>query len=130
MVTGNDDQTLSTALEASQTDQKEVGGAALRERTAEWEALIATAPIAVWYTYGPDLREIHTNRYAAELLGSPPVYSLACAANGAEHWRRFREFKDGVEARTVPIRRTLRGEEVRDEEREIRFDDGRVLTLL
>ena len=51
--------------------------AVLHTRTTEWEALIETAPVAVWFTYDPDLREVRANRLASELLDVPLVFGMS-----------------------------------------------------
>jgi PAS domain S-box-containing protein len=105
---------------------------ALQSRTTEWEALVDTAPVAVWYTRSPDLRELRANRFAAELLQVPLAYGLETQRGSPDGHPVRRLFRDGVEVQTgqAPIRRALRGEDVRNEEWEVRFENGRSLTLL
>ncbi|WP_315974873.1 hybrid sensor histidine kinase/response regulator [Microvirga yunnanensis] len=104
--------------------------AALRARTTEWEALIETAPVAVWFTYDPDLREVKANRLASELLDLPLVFN---ASDGpAQTLSPRRIFRDDVEVSPdqAPLRRALHGLEVRNEEWAVRFEDGRSVNLL
>jgi PAS domain S-box-containing protein len=104
---------------------------AAQSRTTEWEALVDTAPVAVWFTRSPDLREVRANRFAAELLQVPLAYSPGQGGSPAGYPVR-RLYRDGVEVpiEEAPIRRALRGAEVRNEEWEVRFEDGRSLVLL
>lgn len=44
---------------------------ALAEREFELEAVLETAPAAVWFTYDPQARRVIRNRFAAELMGLP-----------------------------------------------------------
>lgn len=44
---------------------------ALAEREFELEAVLETAPAAVWFTYDPQARQVIRNRFAAELMGLP-----------------------------------------------------------
>ena len=45
---------------------------ALAEREFELDAVLETAPAAVWFTYDPQARKVIRNRFAAELMGLPP----------------------------------------------------------
>jgi PAS domain S-box-containing protein len=105
---------------------------ALLSRTTEWEALIDTAPVAVWFARDPDLPEVRANRFASDLLQVPLAYSLGTPGGTPEGYPVRRLFKDGVEVPVEgsPIRRALRGEEVRNEEWEVHFEHGRSITLL
>ena len=104
---------------------------AQRDRTSELEALVDTAPVAVWFTRSPDLAEVRANRYASELLGLPALYSQASRGDGAEP-PVFRIHKDGVPLapEEYPLARAARGEEVRGEELDVTSRDGRPITLL
>ncbi|TIO40565.1 MAG: histidine kinase, partial [Mesorhizobium sp.] len=44
-------------------------GRAIAERTRELETVLDTAPVAVWFTYDPQARQVIRNRFAAELMG-------------------------------------------------------------
>ncbi|QFU16323.1 hybrid sensor histidine kinase/response regulator [Microvirga thermotolerans] len=110
--------------------ERKAAEAAIQEKTAEWEALVETAPVAVWYAYDCELREVKANRYASELLDVPLVFDLSDWQKQGISNRRI--FKDGVEVRPdqAPLRRAIRGSEIRGEEWEVRFDDGRSIFLL
>lgn len=104
---------------------------ALRKRTAELEAVLATIPTAVWFTHDREVKTLVGNRRAAELLrvphGAGPTLSAAPSARPA-----YRLLRDGVEApaETLPLQRAARGEEVTDEIFEVLFDSGERRTLL
>ena len=103
----------------------------LRARTTVLETLLATVPAAVRFTEDADPRQIVGNRQAAEWLDLPgrDTNSLVPMPAG---YPRFRLFRDGREdaPNTLPIRRAARGERVRDDEIELRFEDGRSMTVL
>lgn len=89
----------------------------LHERTQELEAVVATAPVAVWFTYDPDAIEVIRNRFAAELMG--------LVAEGDDmHFGRPDKviatvaYKDGnvVRREDRPLSRAMRGEHIDNEE--------------
>ena len=98
---------------------------ALRARSAELEAVLATVPAGVWFTRDADARHVRGNRRAAALLRLPEDANASLSTPEDER-PGFRVFRDGVEAaiETLPILRAARGEEVRGDEQEIRFADG------
>ncbi|WP_262028125.1 PAS domain-containing sensor histidine kinase [Microvirga sp. Mcv34] len=110
--------------------ERKASEAALQARMTEWEALIETAPVAVWFTYDPDLREVRANRLASELLELPIVFGLADQGAGKLSQRRI--LRDGLEVTLdqAPLRRAIRGEEVRNEEWASCFENGRRVDLL
>lgn len=69
--------------------------AALQARTTEWEALIETAPVAVWFSYDPDLREVKANRLASELLEIPLSFDISDWS--AQRLPPRRLFRNGAE---------------------------------
>ncbi|ACL60978.1 hybrid sensor histidine kinase/response regulator [Methylobacterium nodulans] len=105
---------------------------ALRARTAELEAIVDTAPIAVWFSYDPELGEVHSNRFAAELLGAPPGEDLGFAAGSVDKRQALHLYRDGHELAPAddPLQRAMRGEDVRGEELDVRLGDGHALHLL
>ena len=109
---------------------------ALRARTAELEAVLETAPAAVWFTSDSAATRIWGNRQAAELLRLPPEInplqsSPALVAPEGEA-RRYEVFRGGmrIARNDLPLQRAVRGYETHDEELEIRFDDGASTTIL
>ncbi|EIM28821.1 hybrid sensor histidine kinase/response regulator [Microvirga lotononidis] len=118
------------AVFALDLSERKASEAALQARTTEWEALIETAPVAVWFTYDPDLREVRANRLASELLELPLALCLPDQSSGALSYSHT--FRNGLEVPPdqAPLRRAIQGEEVRNEEWECHFEDGRRVDLL
>jgi two-component sensor histidine kinase len=52
-------------------DAMQAAERALLRRTREMEAVLDTAPAAVWFTYDPEARLVIRNRFAADLMGIP-----------------------------------------------------------
>jgi len=98
---------------------------ALRKRSAELEAVLETIPTAVWFTNDPQARRLVANRRAAELLRMPRGVVPSLGQVPAEQ-RPFRFYRSGREVPPdqLPLQRAARGEEVRDELFETRFDNG------
>ncbi|RWH28471.1 MAG: PAS domain S-box protein [Mesorhizobium sp.] len=91
-------------------------GRAIAERTRELETVLDTAPVAVWFTYDPQARQVIRNRFAAELMGL-----------STESRRSFGTpdlvietlaYKDGqtISREDRPLSRAMRGEETDSEE--------------
>jgi two-component sensor histidine kinase/PAS domain-containing protein len=102
----------------------------IRARTSELEAVLETAPVAVWFTYDPIGRQVIRNRFAAELMGVPaesrgtfsdPVTVVDTTA-----------LKDGklVTRQDRPLTRAMRGEFTDHEEYAYRLADGSERSLL
>jgi signal transduction histidine kinase/DNA-binding response OmpR family regulator len=98
---------------------------ALRARTIELETVLETVPTAVWFTYDGDARHAFGNRRAAELLRLPIDANPSLSAPAGER-PAYRVYRHGDELAPaeLPLPRAARGEEVRDEELEVRFPDG------
>jgi PAS domain S-box-containing protein len=95
----------------------------LRKRTAELEAVLATIPTAVWFTYDRNLRKVVGNRRASDLLRLPHEGDLAVLLQDPAAVRIYRNGEEVLpDAR--PLHRAARGEEVKDELLEVRFDNG------
>lgn len=110
-------------------EQRELAEEALRKRSTELEAVLATIPTAVWFTTDAELRHVIGNRRAIELLRMPREADLSAVLNRAD---AFTVFRDGTELPpdARPLHRAARGEEVADEVLEIRFDNGDSKLLL
>ena len=63
--------------------QRELAEDALRERSAELEAVLETIPTAVWFTTDPELRNVIGNRRATELLRMSREADLSSRAEPA-----------------------------------------------
>ncbi len=105
---------------------------ALRARTDELETLLETVPTAVWFTRDPDASHIWGNRQAALMLRQSEGSNLSLTAPRGARPTHFRMLRDGVEIAPpdMPVQRAARGEEVRGEELDIRFDDGSSIVIL
>lgn len=108
--------------------------AALRSRTAELEAVMATVPAAVWLVHDPEARRITGNRHAAELLRLAPGDNVSLAAPPGERPAHVRvldvDRKEEVPPDRLPLHRAARGEVVRDEELRLAFADGAFVDAL
>ncbi len=98
---------------------------AVRARSDVLEAVLATVPAGVWFTRDTDVRRAWGNRRAAALLRLPEQANASLSAPEGER-PSYTVFRDGIEAapETLPLQRSVRGEEVRGDELEIRFADG------
>jgi two-component sensor histidine kinase len=107
------------------TERKRIE-AQLRARTAELEAILETVPVGVWITHDNRASTIVGNRYAAEMLRLPHDANLSKTAGVAERPTHFRVLKNGVEIASddLPMQRAARGEDIRNEELQVMFDDG------
>lgn len=105
---------------------------ALRGKAAELETLIETVAAAVWFTYDPEARAAHGDRFASRLLELPADLDQSLSAPEPERPTHLRFLRDGIEvpAEELPLLRAAWGEEVRDAELEAKFADGRSLVLL
>ena len=95
-------------------------------------AVFDTVPAAVWFATDPDCKRITGNRYAARLLRIPVDENASFSADERSTHVRFQTFRDGAEVAVaeLPMQRAARGEEVRDDELEVRFADGTSLAIL
>jgi PAS domain S-box-containing protein len=102
----------------------------IRARTSELEAVLETAPVAVWFTYDPTGRQVIRNRFAAELMGVPaesrgtfgdPVTVVETTA---------RKHGKLVTRHDRPLTRAMRGEFTDHEEYAYRLADGSERSLL
>lgn len=100
----------------------------LREKIREIATLMDVAPVAIVTTYDPACRTVTGNRAASELLGVPSGGNVSKSAPPDEQ-PPFRVFRNGAEAPAPELAvqvAAAQGIDVRDEEQELRFVDGRV----
>ena len=102
-------------------------------RTAELEAVMEQAPVAIWIAYGPEAALILGNPAAHELVRVPPNTNASKSAPRGEAPQHFKNMKDGRELKPheLPLQRaasegiTLKGFEL-----DLLFEDGTVKTQL
>ena len=103
-----------------------------RKRAAgELRTVMESTPAIVWIAHDPEGRRVTGNRASYELLRmTPGANASVTALEGAPS--HFRVFAGGRELspEEYPVQRAARGEEIRDFEEEIVFDDGRRIHLL
>ena len=104
---------------------------AQREHAARLEAVVSTVPTAVWFTYDPLAERIVGNAYATRLLRLTPDANVSLSAPAHERpaFRAFRGERE-IAAADLPLQRAVRGEVVRNDEFDIRFNDGETVTLV
>ncbi|WP_438646663.1 PAS domain-containing protein [Salinarimonas soli] len=113
-------------------EQKTTAGV-LAAQTGQLQALLATAPVAVWFTDDLQVRRVMRNGYAGGLMGVAETSTASLTTTGAGSITGIRMRYRGAPAdpSELPLQRAVRGEDVRDEEYELVFEDGRPsLTLL
>ena len=103
-----------------------------RERAEELAVLLDAAPMPVIIVHDAEATHMTGNRAADELLRQPRGKELSLSASPEAKPRHFRAVRNGRELRLdeLPAQRAARGENVRDFEFDLVFDDGTTRHLL
>jgi two-component sensor histidine kinase len=103
-----------------------------KERAAELQTIMEAVPAVIWIARDRDCRTISGNTAAYEVLRLSRDSNPSLSAPAAERPTHFEVLVDGrvLNPEGLPVQRAARGEEVRNFEEEIRFDDGTSRYLL
>ena len=90
------------------------------------QTVLDTVPVAVWFTYDSEAKNVVGNRYAAQMIRMPETANASLSRPPDEAPQHIRVFQDGRELPPdrLPLRRAVRGETVNNEEFEAHFSDG------
>ncbi len=112
--------------ELRQSEQRE------RQRAEELATFLEAVPTPVIIVHDPEGTHMTGNRAADELLQHPRGAEISLSAPPEARPRHFKAVQDGRELRLdeLPAQRAARGEQVRDFEFSLVFDDGTTRHLL
>jgi PAS domain S-box-containing protein len=100
----------------------------LRARTEEIETLLEVSPVAIFVAHDPECVRITGNPAGYRMVGLPENPDLNISKSAPVQERpTYRTFRNGVEvpASDLPMQKAARlGVEVREDELELRFEDG------
>lgn len=101
-----------------------------RARAAELQAIMEAAPVSIWITRDTDCSVINGNRSAHDFMRLAGNSTLS--AREGEWPAHVEIYAEGrpLALNDLPVRRAARGEEVRNDEAELRFSDGTSRHLL
>jgi PAS domain S-box-containing protein len=105
---------------------------AIQQQTAEMNALFETLPVGIHIAHDPQCCRITANEAAHKLLRIPLGQNVSRLATAGEQPTNCRVYRNGIEVATnqLPVQRAARGEQVRNEDVEFRFDDGTILYVV
>jgi two-component sensor histidine kinase len=116
------------AEEARRKAEKELRQSEAREsaRAAELRTIMEAVPAVIWIARDPECRVISGNPTSYEILRLSPDKNPSLSAPEDERPANFEVLVDGrvLPAGELPVQRAARGEEIRNFEHEVRFDDG------
>ncbi|HEX7898357.1 MAG TPA: PAS domain S-box protein [Planctomycetota bacterium] len=103
-----------------------------RARAAELRTVLESTPAIVFIAHDPEARRITGNRAANRLLRISEGGNVSVTAPPGEAPTHFRVFHEGRELalEEYPVQRAARGEDIRNFEEEIVFNDGARIRLL
>lgn len=106
----------------------------VRLRAQELEVVLGAVPAAIWFAHDPDCTEVTGNSFASDILRlSNPVANMSKTAadtTNVDHFTVFDTKGEEILPQDLPVQRAARGEEVRNFEEYIRFQDGSSVSLL
>jgi PAS domain S-box-containing protein len=103
-----------------------------RARATELQTIMEAVPAVIWIARDRDCRTISGNTAAYEVLRLSRDSNPSLSAPADERPTHFEVLLDGrvLGPEELPVQRAARGEEVRNFEEEVRFDDGTSRYLL
>lgn len=102
----------------------------LAEREFELQAVLETAPAAVWFTYDPQARKVIRNRFAAELMGLPTDTRKSFGTTDLVIDTIALQDGHTVSREDRPLSRAMRGEQTDNQEFAYILPNGVQRTLL
>lgn len=99
---------------------------ALRRQAEELRTVFDAVPAGIWITHDPCAREITGNARSYELLRLEPGTNQSKSDPGTptDHFRFLDNEGQELRPEELPVQRAARGQEVRDYEYRVAFDDG------
>jgi len=103
-----------------------------KARSQELEKVLDSVPAAVWIAHDPLGIQITGNRYSYEWLNIPLGANASKSAPEGERPETFSIIKDGknLKAEEMPVQLSARGEELRDYEFTLVYNDGTIRHVL
>lgn len=112
-------------------EERRATEARLRDHAEEIETLMDVLPVAVWISHDPECRKMTGNRATYELIGLPHGANVSKSAP-LDQRPSFRVTLNGKEmaSENLPMQRAAAtGQEVRNAELDLMFDDGSIRSI-